>query len=88
MKLDNRYEIRVVVILTEGEFSDTCYYDFAEFKKVHPYDSYKFGFIVYDTKNDEVPSLCNEWNDSPEEALFDYQDMLDHAYIEKILEEN
>lgn len=31
MKVDVRFEIRLIVVLTEGEFSGICYYDFAEF---------------------------------------------------------
>lgn len=88
MKVDDRFEIRLTVVLTEGEFSGTCYYDFGEFKRIHPNDPYKFGYIVYDTKNDSVPYICNDWNESPEEALLDYQDMMDHRQIEELFEEN
>ncbi len=75
MKLDDRYVVNVVIIEGfEGGLTGDCYDDFSKFKKEHPYSTYRFGFIVYDTKTGFIPDGCNDWNDSPEEAIFDYFD--------------
>ncbi len=78
MKIDERYEIRTVVIeLREDERSGIIpgdvYDDLQTFKKEHPFASYKFGYVVIDTKSGYVPDTCNDWNDSVEDALMDYQ---------------
>ena len=75
MKLNDRYEIRIVVIeeLDESGMSGDCDDNFNRFKKEHPYSSYKFGFIVYDIYNKSIPDNCNEWNGSIEDALIDYE---------------
>ena len=77
MKINDRYEIRVVVIELvddKGTFASTgdVYDNFEEFKKEHPNSSYKFGFVVFDTEMGYVPDNCNDWNDSPDEAMTDY----------------
>ena len=74
MKINDRYEIRVVVVEEKDGLYCDCYDNFENFRKEHPYSSYIFGFIVYDTVEKTVPLLCNDWNDSPEEAMFDYRD--------------
>lgn len=79
MKIDERYEIRTVVIeLREVEGSGIIpgdvYDDFKTFKKEHPFASYKFGYVVIDTETGFVPDTCRDWNDSPEDALMDYQE--------------
>lgn len=73
MKIDDRYEIRIVVETTEDTHSG-IYTDFMEFKKKYPYREYRFGYIVYDIVNGCIPEFCNDWNDSPEEAIHDYFD--------------
>lgn len=48
--------------------------NFKEFKRKCPYSSYRFGFVVFDTENNCVPKVCNDWNESPEEAMFDFEE--------------
>lgn len=74
MKINNRYEIRVVVIELTNDGTGDVYDNFEDFKKEHPFSSYRFGFVVFDTQYDYVPDECNDWNDSPEEALMDYEE--------------
>lgn len=79
MKINDRYEIRVVVLeIRDGigvhNSIGDIYDNFEEFKKDKPYSSYKFGYVVFDTEYGYVPDECNDWNDSPEEAMFDYED--------------
>ena len=74
MSIDGRYEIRVVVIELTNDSTGDVYDDFLEFKKEHPFSQYKFGYFVFDTKTGYVPDNCNDWNDSPEEAMMDYEE--------------
>lgn len=74
MKIDGRYEIRVVVGAMKYYAVGDIYDDFREFKKEHPNSGYKFGFCVVDTETGCIPEECNDWNDTVEEALFDYED--------------
>lgn len=76
MKINERYEIRVVIVeLRENGTTTGDVYDSLEkFRKNHPFSSYKFGYIVFDTETGYMPDNCNDWNDSPEEAMFDYED--------------
>ena len=74
MKINERYEIRVVVIEifldgTTGDVDDNL----EHFETKHPASFYKFGFVVFDTEYGYVPDACNDWNDTPEEALLDYK---------------
>ena len=45
-----------------------------DFIQEHPYSSYEFGYIVFDTIEGCMPELCTEWNDSLEKAMMDYVD--------------
>ena len=74
MKINERYKIEVVVIEMRGNTTGDCYNNFQEFKKEHPFSSYRFGFIVVDTETGYIPDNCNDWNDSPEEAMMDYEE--------------
>ena len=79
MKIDGRYEIRVVVLeIVDGVGAynsiGDVYDDFQKFKMEKPESGYKFGFCVVDTETGYIPEECNEWNDTVEEALFDYED--------------
>lgn len=85
MKINDRYEIRVVLLemlfiddSMRYRRIDNIYNNLERFKREHPFSSYKFGFVVYDTENGCVPEECNEWNDSPEEAIFDYEENCVH----------
>lgn len=74
MKINNRYEIRVVVIDMTNDGPGDVYDNFEDFKKEHPFSPYRFGFIVFDTEYGYVPDNCNDWNDSPDEAMMDFEE--------------
>lgn len=74
MKINNRYEIRVVIVEMTNDGTGDVYDNFENFKKEHHFSSYRFGFVVFDTEYGYVPDNCNDWNDSPEEALMDYEE--------------
>lgn len=79
MKINDRYEIRVVVLeLVEVNWSiykhvGDVYDNFEEFQKDKPNSAYKFGYVVFDTEYGYVSDQCNDWNDTPEEAMLDYR---------------
>lgn len=63
MKINDRYEIRVVVLeIRDGigvhKSIGDIYDNFEEFKKDKPYSSYKFGYVVFDTEYGYVPDEC------------------------------
>lgn len=73
MMIDGRHEIRVVIVelLPDGSTGDV-YDDLSKFRAERPNGDFKFGFVVFDTVTGFVPDDCNDWNDSPDEALMDY----------------
>ena len=72
MIIDGRYELRACVVdYGDGRPGDV-YTNFEKFKADHPYSSYRFGFYIFDMKTGAIPASCNDWNDSPEEAMMDY----------------
>lgn len=79
MKLDDRFEIRVVVVeLLDNKRTfasiGNVYDNFKAFKKKCPNSSYMFGFVVFDTENNCVPELCDDWYESIEEAIFNFEE--------------
>lgn len=75
MKIDGRYEIRIVIIEQRNGTTGDVYDSLEQFRAEHPeHDEkgYGFGFVVFDTLTGYVPDACNDWNDTPEEALSDY----------------
>ena len=68
MKIGSHYRIGILIISESG----AAYDDFDDFREKEPHSKYKFGFCVVDTDTGFVPDVCNDWNDSPQEALFDY----------------
>ena len=72
MKIDNRFEMRICVIGCDDGKPGDVYVDFEKFKEEHPYSGYRFGYFVFDMKTGAIPACCNDWNDSPEEAMMDY----------------
>lgn len=74
MILDNNYEMKVVIVENKNGVPRDIYDDFRKFKSEHPYSSYKFGFCIVSKEGNYIPEGCNDWNDSPEEALHDYFD--------------
>lgn len=85
MKINERYEIRVVAIETKNGTTGNVYDNFKEFEKENPLSSFEFGYVVFDTINGYVPDNCNDWNDTPEEALYDFVNnvMETHYYKEE-----
>lgn len=84
MKLNLRYHIEIVIveIKPDGSYGDV-YDNLSKFRKEKPNSSYRYGYIVVDRKTGFVPPECNDWNDSIEEAIFDYEDNCNdnHHYL-------
>ena len=57
MKINDEYEIGIVII---------------ELKKDHPTSKFKYGYVVINTTSKYIPAECNDYNDTPEEAMQDY----------------
>lgn len=78
MKFDDRYEMQIVVVeqRADGSAGDVDP-SFPIFRKNHPFSAYRFGYVVVDSETGTVPDVCNEWNSSPEEALMDYESMME-----------
>lgn len=74
MILDNNYEMKVVIIEDRDGVPGDVFIDFRKFKSKYPHSSYKFGFCIVGVEDGYIPDGCNDWNDSPEEALADYFD--------------
>lgn len=73
MKIDERYEIRVMVVEdSSGTGVGDCYDNFTQFRMDYPESPYFFGFVVFDTETGLVPDECNDWNDTVDAALEDY----------------
>ena len=85
MKIDDRHEIRIVVVTTDDTPRE-IFDNFIEFKKKHPYRDYTFGYIVYDIVNGCIPVFCNNWNSSPEEAINDYFDNVETCRIANFIQ--
>ncbi len=74
LKINDRYEIRIVVIeIKDSGRTGDVYNNLSEFKEDKPFSGYRYGFIVFDTETGSIPSDCNDWNYSVESALFDYE---------------
>lgn len=74
MDLDNNHALKIVIIEDNHGIPGDVYDDFRRFKKEHPYSGYRFGFCIATKSENCIPENCNDWNDSPEEALHDYFD--------------
>ena len=72
MKIDERFELRLVVLENRDEMTGDCYDSFLEFRRNHPYSGYIFAYIIYDTHEDEMAEDSKDWYDTPEDALNDY----------------
>ena len=66
-----RIEVGIVEIKNDGTPGDV-YDDMENFKCAHPNSGYRFGYYVVD-EDGHIPENCNDWNDSPEEAMADYR---------------
>jgi len=69
MKINDRYEIRVVVIENCNGITGDCYTSFQEFKRDYPQAEFSFGYIIFDTQTGSVVEEAEDWYDTPEEAL-------------------
>ena len=72
--LDDRYEIRTVYA---NQLENDCYGDIYSFRNeaaiAHPGEEIIFGFCVVDTTTGLIPDGCNDWNDTVEEAVSDFE---------------
>jgi hypothetical protein len=83
MKIGEHHEIKVVIIENDlGIGIGNGFFSYDEFVMKNPYSSYTFGYAVVDTRDGMIPGNCNNWNSSPEEALFDYSDNVESRLIE------
>ena len=74
MLLDNKHEIEIVIIeKKKGAYGDVSN-DLQKFKAEHPDSEYQFGCRVINKENGLIPEGCNDWNDTVEEAIWDYVD--------------
>ena len=76
MKLDRegRYEIQINCIEYNSGNYGNCYRNLIDLKNDSPFSGYRFVFVVIDTYTNLIPDECNDWNDSVEEAIWDYED--------------
>ena len=74
MKIDDRYEIRMLIGTENVDGVGDLFDNFELFKKEHPFVRYRFVYCVIDTKTGYIPEGCCDYHDSPEEAIFDYLD--------------
>jgi len=73
MKINDNYAIKLCVIDVDDRGVPGNVYDHYEImRKENPEYGYRFGYYVVDLRTGLVPEACNDWNDSPEEALADY----------------
>lgn len=94
MKMNDRYEIRVVVIeIKSNGTSGNIYDNYKTFKMEKPYSGYIFGYVVFDTETGRVPDECNDWNDDVIGAVLDCYDHVvgenfgNDCYLDEIYEE-
>lgn len=79
MKMDDKHEIRIVIVEIlpgNGLFHNygDVYDNYETFRREKPESSFKFGYAVVDTESGLIPDGCNDWNDSIEDAMFDWED--------------
>lgn len=72
MQLNSNYEMKTVIIEDRNGLPGDVFDDFTKFKDKYPHSGYRFGFCIVGVADGEIPDGCNDWNDSPEEALMDY----------------
>ena len=81
MKLDSRYEVHLVVanVLDDPAYINSygdIYDNYNDICRDYPHSEYKYGFVVVDTQTGFVAEGCNDWNDTPEDAIRDYKEHL------------
>ncbi len=73
MKINDVFSVVVCIveIKPDGYYGDV-YTNLEHFTNDHPNSSFKFGYCVVDQYGNTPPD-CNDWNDSPEEAVADFR---------------
>lgn len=83
MKINDKYSIELCII--EQDENGACgnvYNSMEDFRKYEGHDAlYRFGYYVVNLDTGYVPDECNDWNDSPEEALADYRYNCTNIYM-------
>ena len=75
--LDGRYQIVTVYANQDDDYEyGDIYATRCEAAKNHPDDNIIFGFCVVDTATGFIPEDCNDWNDTIEEAIADYENFI------------
>jgi hypothetical protein len=69
MKINDRYEIQLVVIENCKGMTGDCYTSFQEFRRDYPDAEFSFGYILFDTQTGFAAEDTEDWYDTPEEAL-------------------
>jgi len=69
MKINDRYEIRIVVIESCNGATGDCYTSLPEFKTDYPDSEFLFGYILFDNQTGFAAENTEDWYDTPEDAL-------------------
>lgn len=69
MKINDRYEIRIIVIETCNGVTGDSYDSLPEFKKDYPDSEFSFGYILFDNHTGVVAEDTEDWYDTPEDTL-------------------
>lgn len=79
MKLNDRYSLEIVMTaVSDDNIPLDIFNDFQKIKMERPFLKHKFGFVVIDSETGHIPDGCHKWNDSPEEAVSNWQEFLVH----------
>lgn len=73
VKINDQYRIDVCVVEWNHGKSGDVYDCFEDFKREKSNSGYIFGFIVVENKTGIIPVNCNDWNDTVDEAIADYE---------------
>jgi hypothetical protein len=65
MKVDERYEVKLVIVSGEGE----TYEDLQEFRRRFPKNKWRWGYAPVDIETGETAIDCEKVYDSPDEAV-------------------
>lgn len=84
MKINDEYEISIVIIeLLDDGTTGGIYTDMREFKKYHPTSKFKYGYVIINTTSKCILAECNDYNDTPEEAMQDYMNHVESNKTDK-----
>lgn len=72
MKINDRFSIQIAIAeMTDDGYGD-IYDSLEEFNREKPDSRFKFGYVVIDMQMGCVPDECNDWNETIQEAIVDY----------------